>query len=92
MSENTAVNQEKPEISPERRRELLRQIREEMFSKLTPEAQEKLEKLPSDMEVCKFLAENGIDVEEAERKIKEAGVDLNRIGLQLPGDDFSDIF
>ena len=92
MSEHTDIDQEKSEISAERRRELLRQIREETLAKLTLEARKKLEELPSDMEVCRFLAENGVDVEEVERRIKAAGVDLNRIGLQLPGDDFSNIF
>ena len=92
MSENAAVREDRHEISAERRTELLNQIREDTLAKLTMEEQETLAELPSDVSVCKFLAEHGIDVEEMENRIKAAGVDLNRIGLQLPGDDFSDIF
>ena len=46
------------------------------------ELQEKLDAAKSDMETCKILADNGIDVEMIEQKIADAGFDQIKIGLQ----------
>ena len=41
----------------------------------------------SDVELCKMLAQEGVDLEAIERKINNAGFDTRKIGLQVPDDE-----
>ncbi len=64
----------------------------ELRGMLPEEVKEKLKTVHGDVAVCKVLAENGIDVEKIEQKIKDAGFNLNKIGLQeLPDEDLDKI-
>ncbi len=51
----------------------------------------KLENVYSNVDVCRILAENGVDLDAVEKKIADAGLDMKRIGLQLPDDRLSEI-
>ena len=53
---------------------------------IPPEVREKLRaSRGSNVKTCKILAENGIDVEKIENKMKDSGlIKLNKIGLELP--------
>ncbi len=62
-------------------------IHEELDSLIPSEVKEKLKNVKGDVEFCKILADNGIDVEKVEKKIKEAGFDLNKICLQEVSDN-----
>ena len=64
-----------------------RRLHQDVDSLIPSEVKEKLETAKSDVEVCKILAENGIDVEKVEQKIKDAGFNLNKICLQEVRDE-----
>lgn len=51
----------------------------------------KLDGVLSNVEVSRILAENGVDLDKVEQTIKNAGLDMNRIGLQLDDDDLGKI-
>lgn len=53
--------------------ELLKEVRD----MLPEEVLEKLKGVVSDVEFCKILADNGIDVETIEAKVKNSGVDFS---------------
>ena len=59
-----------------------RRLHRDVDSLIPSEVKEKLETAKGDVEVCRILAENGIDVEKIEQKIKDAGFNLNKICLQ----------
>ena len=67
-----------------------RRLHRDVDSLIPSEVKEKLETAKSDVEVCRILAENGIDVEKIEKKIKDAGFNLNKIGLQELPDEALD--
>ena len=52
---------------------LLKEVRD----MLPEEVLEKLKGVVSDVEFCKILADNGIDVEAIEAKVKNSGVDFS---------------
>jgi len=62
-------------------------LKEEIRGMIPPEVQEKINAAAGDVAVCKILAENGIDVEKVEKKIKDAGFNLNKICLQEVRDE-----
>ncbi len=62
-------------------------LKEEIRGMIPPEVQEKINAAAGDVAVCKILAENGIDVEKVEKKLKDAGFNLNKICLQEVPDD-----
>ena len=64
-------------------------LKEEVLASLPADVKEKLDSAPSDAQVCKVLAESGIDVEALENKIKKGGFNLNKIGLQLSDQELS---
>ena len=55
------------------------------------EAMKKLENVYSNVDVCRILAENGVALEKVEKVFADAGLNMNRIGLQLDDDDLSNI-
>ena len=57
-------------------------LKQDLQKIIPAEVQEKLNRAVSDVETCKILAENGIDVEMIEQMIADAGFDQIRIGLQ----------
>ena len=65
-------------------------LKKKIRGMIPPEVQEKINAAAGDVAVCKILAENGIDVEKVEKKIKDAGFNLNKIGLQELPDDALD--
>ena len=68
------------------------QILKQKIQSIIPiELKEKLNTAKSDMEACKLLAENGIDVEKIEKMIADSGFDQIRIGMQLPDDSLTGI-
>ena len=69
----------------------LADLKEELLKDIPAQLKDKLALAHSDVEVCKLLAEGGVDVEKIEKRIKEAGFDLNKIGLQIPDSELSEI-
>ena len=67
------------------------ELKNSLADMIGEDVMKKLENVYSDVEVCKILAENGIDLEKVEKRIAEAGLNMNRIGLQLPDDNLSEI-
>ena len=61
-------------------------LQKEVGEMIPPEVREKLRASKgSNVKTCKILAENGIDVEKIENKMKDSGlIKLNKIGLELP--------
>ena len=53
------------------------QLLKEVRDMLPEEVLEKLKGVVSDVEFCKILADNGIDVETIEAKVKNSGVDFS---------------
>ena len=51
----------------------------------------KLDGVYSNVDVCRILAENGVALEKVEKVFADAGLNMNRIGLQLDDDDLSNI-
>lgn len=66
-------------------------LKAELAKIIGPEVMKKLDGVLSNVEVSKILAENGVDLDKIEQTIKNAGLDMNRIGLQLPEDDLNKI-
>ena len=62
-------------------------LHEDVMGMIPAEVHEKLRGAKGDVEVCRILAENGVDVEKVEQKIKELGFNLNKICLQEVPDD-----
>ena len=61
-------------------------LQKDVGEMIPPEVREKLRaSRGSNVKTCKILAENGIDVEKIENKMKDSGlIKLNKIGLELP--------
>ena len=61
-------------------------LQKDVGEMIPPEVREKLRaSRGSNVKTCKILAENGIDVEKIENKMKDSGlIKLNNIGLELP--------
>ena len=61
-------------------------LKEDLKEMIPAEVREKLRaSRGSNVKTCKILAENGIDVEKIENKMKDSGlIKLNKIGLELP--------
>ena len=57
-------------------------LKQDLQKIIPAEVQKKLDAAISDVETCKILAENGIDVEMIEQMITDAGFDQIKIGLQ----------
>ena len=57
-------------------------LKQDLQKIIPAEVQKKLDAAISDVETCKILAENGIDVEMIEQMIADAGFDQIKIGLQ----------
>ena len=71
--------------------EKLTALRESLLADLDDETIEKLNKVYTDVGVCQVLADAGVDLEAMEKKISGAGLNMNRVGLQLPDDDLAEI-
>ena len=56
-------------------------LKEELLTALSLNVKEQLSKAVSDVQVCKILADNNIDLSEFEKKIEDAGFNMKRIGL-----------
>ena len=67
--------------------EKMDQLRVELLSGLDDDVIAKLDKAVSDVQVCQILADSGYDLEAFEKKVEDAGVDMKKIGLQLPDED-----
>ena len=67
--------------------EKLDQLRVELLSSLSDDVKAKLDKAISDVQACQILADSGFDLEKFEKKIEDAGVDMKKIGLQLPDEN-----
>ena len=74
-------------MNNEKYTELLKEVR----AMLPAEVLEKLKGVVSDVEFCKILADNGIDVEEIEKKVKNSGVDFSESTVVLDNDELSNI-
>lgn len=74
-------------MNNEKYTELLKEVR----AMLPAEVLEKLKGVASDVEFCKILADNGIDVEEIEKKVKNSGVDFSESTVVLDNDELSNI-
>lgn len=61
-------------------------LQKDVGEMIPPEVREKLRaSRGSNVKTCEILAENGIDVEKIENKMKDSGlIKLNKIGLELP--------
>ncbi len=67
-------------------------LRHNLQGMLPEDVRQKVREANGDVETCRVLAENGIDVEQIEKKIKKAGFNLNKIGLQeLPDEELDKI-
>ena len=69
----------------------LRKLKEELLAELPAEVKEKLEFAKTDVQVCQLLADHGVDLYEMEKKIKNAGFDLNKIYLQLSDNEMAGV-
>ena len=67
------------------------QLKEDLQRSLPEDVLNKVSAAGGDVEVCRILAENGIDLDEIEKKIEAAGFDTKRIGLQLSDDDLANV-
>ena len=56
-------------------------LKEELLTALPLNVKEQLSKAVSDVQVCKILADNNIDLSEFEKKIEDAGFNMKRNGL-----------
>ena len=58
-------------------------LKEDLKEMIPAEVREKLRaSRGSNVETCRILAQNGIDVEKIEKKIKDAGINLNKIAFK----------
>ena len=87
MEEMRKLNSEELEKADGGTAEAFDILRQELQGALPLKVQEKLKSAKSDMETCRILADNGIDVEKIEKKIANAGFDQIKIGLQEVSDD-----
>ena len=58
-------------------------LKQELLADVPAEVKEKLAGLKSDVEVCKALVQNGVDVAALEKKLKAAGFDLRKLGKEI---------
>lgn len=56
-------------------------LKEELLTALPLNVKEQLSKAVSDVQACKILADNNIDLSEIEKKIEDAGFNMKRNGL-----------
>ena len=56
-------------------------LKEELLTALSLNVKEQLSKAVSDVQACKILADNNIDLSEIEKKIEDAGFNMKRNGL-----------
>ncbi len=85
------MNEDKKNLNEEALNEVsggvdLASLKQELLDKIPSEVKQKLATAKSDIEACRILVENNINVEEIEKKIVDAGLNLKRIGLQLSDD------
>ena len=66
-------------------------LKEELRAALPLDVKDQLSKAVSDVQVCKILADNNIDLSKIEEKIENAGFNMKRIGLQLADDNLAGI-
>ena len=86
----THMTEVKNEMTPETNNsieEKLDQLRVELLSSLSDDVKAKLDTAISDVQACQILADSGFDLEKFEKKIEDAGVDMKKIGLQLPDEN-----
>ena len=62
-------------------------LKKDVAGMIPPDVKEKLRTARGNVEACRILAENGINVETIEKKIANAGFDQIKIGLQEVPDD-----
>ena len=56
-------------------------LKEELLTALPLNVKEQLSKAVSDVQACKILADNNIDLSEIEKKTEDAGFNMKRNGL-----------
>ena len=66
-------------------------LKEDLKEMIPAEVREKLRYARGDVDVCRILAENDIDVEAIEKRIGEAGFNQIKIGLQELPDEALDM-
>jgi hypothetical protein len=66
-------------------------LRASILGDIPEEVRKKIANVCSDVELCKILADNGIDVEKLEKKIADAGIDIRNDGLQLPDSELDHV-
>ena len=66
-------------------------LRTELRAGLSDDVKAKLDTAISDVEVCKILADAGVDLDQFEKKIEDAGFNMKKIGLQLPDDNLAEV-
>ena len=84
MEDNKKINDKELEKVDDGILEAYRKVNDELRELLPDDVQKQLENARGDVDFCKILANNGIDVEMVEKKIKDAGFDVNKICLQVP--------
>ena len=66
-------------------------LRSELLAGLSDDVKAKLDTAISDVDVCKILADAGVDLDKIEQKIEDAGFDMKKIGLQLPDENLAEV-
>ena len=62
-------------------------LRRDLKEMIPDEVREKLKNASGDVDTCRILAENGVDVEKIEKKIEDAGLKVKKIGFQELADE-----
>lgn len=65
-------------------KEEFEKFRESLLAELPEDVKEKISGIYSDVQLCKVLADSGIDLDAIEKKIENAGFNTRKIGVQLP--------
>ena len=66
-------------------------LRKVLTDKVPADVLNKLDTVNSDVECCKILAENGVNLDEIEKIIADHGFNMNKICLQLPESELAGI-
>lgn len=72
-------------------KEKLEQLLESLRKQIPADVMEKLKTAKGDVDFCRILAENGIDVENFEKQVKESGVDFGQIGVVMDSDELAQV-
>ena len=87
MAENKTINNEELEKVDGGLANAYQTLKKDVAGMIPPDVKEKLRTARGNVEACRILAENGINVETIEKKIADAGFDQIKIGLQEVPDD-----